>query len=105
MRPREAIARNSHRFDPQLLEALIDFTPLDAAHLARNTDERHELDALEARLNRGKLGSPRYALKLLPATESRPAALQRLKYLVDLLRPDPWARIRDTDGGPAFPCL
>ncbi|WP_372017176.1 DNA topoisomerase (ATP-hydrolyzing) subunit B [Pseudoxanthomonas sp. 10H] len=73
---REAIARNSHRFDPLLLEALIDFTPLDAGHLARNTDERHELEALEARLNRGKLGSPRFALKLLPATESRPAALQ-----------------------------
>jgi len=81
---REAIARNSHRFDPLLLEALIDFTPLDAAHLAQNTDERHELDALEARLNRGKLGSPRFALKLLPATpgfepgqaHARPAALQ-----------------------------
>ena len=73
---REAIARNSHRFDPQLLEALIDFTPLDAEHLASNTDERHELDALEARLNRGKLGSPRFALKLLAATETRPAALQ-----------------------------
>jgi DNA gyrase subunit B len=73
---REAIARNSHRFDPLLLEALIDFTPLDAGHLARNTDERHELDQLEARLNRGKLGSPRFTLELLPATESRPAALQ-----------------------------
>ena len=73
---REAIARNSHRFDPKLLEALIDFTPLDAAHLMQNTDERHELDALEARLNRGKLGSPRYALKLMPATEARPAAVQ-----------------------------
>ncbi|MBD9370908.1 DNA topoisomerase (ATP-hydrolyzing) subunit B [Xanthomonas sp. XNM01] len=73
---REAIARNSHRFDPLLLESLIDFTPLDAAHLAENTDELHELQALEARLNRGKLGSPRFALKLMPATDARPAALQ-----------------------------
>ncbi len=73
---REAIARNSHRFDPLLLESLIDFTPLDAAHLAENTDEHHELRALEARLNRGKLGSPRFVLKLMPATEARPAALQ-----------------------------
>ena len=72
---REAIARNSHRFDALLLESLIDFTPLDAAHLAQNTDERHELDALEARLNRGKLGSPRFSLSLLPAAEGRPAAL------------------------------
>ncbi|KAF1687036.1 DNA topoisomerase (ATP-hydrolyzing) subunit B [Pseudoxanthomonas broegbernensis] len=81
---RDAIARNSHRFDALLLESLIDFTPLDAAHLARNTDERHELDALEARLNRGKLGSPRFALALLAAepgsdgaaNDARPAALQ-----------------------------
>src|SRR5690606_4183390 len=73
---REAIARNSHRFDPLLLESLIDFTPLDAQSLAGNTDEQHELQALEARLNRGKLGSPRFALELLPAIETRPAALQ-----------------------------
>ena len=80
---RDAIARNAHRFDPLLLEALIDFTPLDAEHLARNTDERHELDALEARLNRGSLGTPRFALRLLPAAPAqddgqagRPAALQ-----------------------------
>ncbi len=72
---REAIARNAHRYDPLLLESLIDFTPLDAAHLQQNIDERHELDALEARLNRGGLGSPRYALQLQPATEQRPAAL------------------------------
>ena len=31
---REAIARNAHRYDAILLESLIDFTPLDAAHLA-----------------------------------------------------------------------
>src|SRR3546814_5914839 len=47
---RDALARNAPRFDPLVLESLIDFTPLDAEHLARNTDERHELDALEKRL-------------------------------------------------------
>ena len=73
---REAIVRNAHRFDPRVLEALIDFTPLDAEHLVQNIDERHELDALEARLNRSGLGKPRYRLELHPATESRPAALQ-----------------------------
>ena len=61
---------------PSLLEALIDFTPLDAARLAENTDERHELDALEVRLNRGGLGSARYALTLQPAGEGHPAALR-----------------------------
>lgn len=72
---RDAIARNAHRYDPVLLESLIDFTPLDAEHLQQNIDERHELDALEAKLNRGSLGSARYSLTLQPATEQRPAAL------------------------------
>ncbi|HVI59516.1 MAG TPA: DNA topoisomerase (ATP-hydrolyzing) subunit B [Luteimonas sp.] len=72
---REAIARNAHRYDPLVLESLIDFTPLDAEHLARNTDERHELDALEKRLNRSGLGKPRYSLELQAASESRPGAL------------------------------
>ncbi|WP_140909653.1 DNA topoisomerase (ATP-hydrolyzing) subunit B [Cognatiluteimonas lumbrici] len=72
---REAIARNAYRFDPRVLEALIDFTPLDSAHLEQNVDERHELDALEKRLNRGGLGSPRYRLELEAATDTRPAAL------------------------------
>jgi len=72
---RETIARNAHRYDPILLESLIDFTPLDMAHLSENIDERHELDALEARLNRGGIGSARYALTMQPANEQRPAAL------------------------------
>ncbi len=72
---REAIARNAHRYDPVLLESLIDFTPLDAEHLEKNIDERHELDALEAKLNRGSLGSARYSLTLQPANDQRPAAL------------------------------
>jgi DNA gyrase subunit B len=72
---RDAIARNAHRYDPRVLEALIDFTPLDAASLASNTDERHELDALEARLNRTGLGKPRYRLDVQHATETRHAAL------------------------------
>jgi DNA gyrase subunit B len=72
---RDAIARNAYRFDPRVLEALIDFTPLDAAALARNTDERHELDALEKRLNQSGLGKPRYRLEYHAANETRPAAL------------------------------
>jgi DNA gyrase subunit B len=72
---REVIARNAHRFDPKVLEALIDFTPLDSAHLQENTDERHELDVLETRLNRTGLGQPRYALRLQPADDTLPAAL------------------------------
>ncbi|MEF9977866.1 MAG: DNA topoisomerase (ATP-hydrolyzing) subunit B [Thermomonas sp.] len=72
---RGAIARNAHRFDPIVLESLIDFTPLDAASLAEHTNEAGELDALAAKLNRTGLGKPRYTLNLQAATESRPAAL------------------------------
>ena len=72
---REAIARNAHRYDPQLLEALIDFTPLEPEILSANTDERHELDALEKRLNHEGLGRPRYRLEWQPAQGDRPAAL------------------------------
>ena len=72
---REAIARNAYRYDPIVLESLIDFTPLDAVSLASNTDERHELDALQARLNRTGLGKPRYRLDIQHATETRHAAL------------------------------
>jgi DNA gyrase subunit B len=73
---RDAIARNAYRYDPALLEALIDFTPLDADTLARNTDERHELDALEARLNRTGLGRPRFRVSAQTANEQQPAALR-----------------------------
>ncbi|HSM10210.1 MAG TPA: DNA topoisomerase (ATP-hydrolyzing) subunit B [Lysobacter sp.] len=72
---RETIARNAYRYDPRVLEALIDFTPLDSAHLLEAIDERHELEALEKRLNRTGLGQPRYALDLQAATDAQPAAL------------------------------
>jgi DNA gyrase subunit B len=73
---RDAIARNAYRYDPALLEALIDFTPLDAASLQRNTDERHELDALEARLNRTGLGRPRFRISAQAANDEQPGALR-----------------------------
>ncbi|HZX77530.1 DNA topoisomerase (ATP-hydrolyzing) subunit B [Lysobacter sp.] len=61
---REAIGRNAHRYDPSVIEALIDSIPLDAAALADHAALRSEFDALEARLNRGGLGKPRYKLEL-----------------------------------------
>jgi len=73
---RDAIVRNAYRYDPALLEALIDFTPLDADSLARHTDERAELDALEARLNRTGLGRPRFRVSVQAAADGQPAALR-----------------------------
>ncbi|MFT4197979.1 MAG: DNA topoisomerase (ATP-hydrolyzing) subunit B [Pseudoxanthomonas sp.] len=68
----EAIARNAHRYDTRVLESLVDFVPLDGAHLEALAAA---LPQLAARLNQGSLGSPRYAFELQPPTDSRPAAL------------------------------
>jgi DNA gyrase subunit B len=72
---RDAIARNAYRYDAALLEALIDFSPLDAASLAHYAEDRSDLDALEARLNRTGLGRPRYRVAVQSASDAQPAAL------------------------------
>ena len=74
-RAQEAIARNAHRHDPALIEALIDFTPLDPDTVVGNIDERHELDALAARLNQSGAGKPVYSLDLQTDADGRPVAL------------------------------
>ncbi|MGV8960069.1 MAG: DNA topoisomerase (ATP-hydrolyzing) subunit B [Stenotrophomonas sp.] len=70
----EAINRNSHRYDRKLLEALVDFTPMDLEHL-RSAKEDEGLSALAARLNQGSLGSARFTLELQEPAENRPAAV------------------------------
>ncbi|WP_269791128.1 DNA topoisomerase (ATP-hydrolyzing) subunit B [Stenotrophomonas sp. Iso1] len=69
----DAIDRNAHRYDRQVLEALIDFTPMDLQHLS-NAGEGEGLDALAKRLNQGSLGTPRFTLELQEPNEQRPAA-------------------------------
>ncbi len=70
----DAIERNAHRYDRSLLEALVDFTPMDLEHL-RNPADGEGLDALAARLTQGGIGTPRYTLELQEPTEQRPAAV------------------------------
>jgi DNA gyrase subunit B len=70
----DAIDRNAHRYDRSLLEALVDFTPMDLEHL-RNAPAGEGLDALARRLNQGSLGTPRFSLVLQEPTEQRPAAV------------------------------
>ena len=72
---RAAITRNAHRFDANVLDALMDFTPLDAVSLASHSDLAGELKVLASRLNESGLGKPRYALTLQEANETRPGAL------------------------------
>ncbi len=70
----ESINRNSHRYDRKLLEALVDFTPMDLEHL-RSANKDEGLSALATRLNQGSLGSPRFSLELQEPTDTRPAAV------------------------------
>src|SRR5690606_25482916 len=70
----DSIRRNAHRYDRNLPEALVDFTPMDLEHL-RTADEEEGLAALAKHLNRGSLGTPRYTLELQEPTEQRPAAV------------------------------
>ncbi|WP_313401620.1 DNA topoisomerase (ATP-hydrolyzing) subunit B [Stenotrophomonas sp.] len=70
----DAIERNAHRYDRNLLEALVDFTPMDLEHL-RSAGEGEGLDALAKRLNQGSLGTPRFSLVLQEPNEHRPAAV------------------------------
>jgi len=85
---REAITRHAHRFDSHVLEALIDFTPLDAEQLAALSTDRAPLDALAARLNARGLGKPRYRIDAQTATDERPAALliRRLHMGMEILQ-------------------
>ncbi|PBJ84215.1 DNA topoisomerase (ATP-hydrolyzing) subunit B [Lysobacteraceae bacterium NML93-0399] len=64
---RDTIARNAHRYDPAVLEMLLDAAPLGDDEAAT----RAALEALESRLNRTGLGRPRYRFGLQPATEAR----------------------------------
>ena len=72
---RDTIARNTHRYNPALLEAMIDAAPTDALPGLSAEDLRKELDTLEAALNSASIGSPRYSLELQTANDQRPAAL------------------------------
>ncbi|MCW0423851.1 DNA topoisomerase (ATP-hydrolyzing) subunit B [Xanthomonas sacchari] len=71
----EAVARNAHRYDPALLSALIDLPPLDVAQLESEGETHPSLDALQAVLNRGSLGSARYSLRFQASNAQRPATL------------------------------
>ncbi len=69
---REAIERHAHRYDPQVLEALLDVAPFAAA---TERLDREALAAIEARINDGLLGRPVYRLEWSDAVDGRPAAL------------------------------
>ncbi|NYZ61293.1 DNA topoisomerase (ATP-hydrolyzing) subunit B [Luteimonas deserti] len=64
---RDAITRNAHRYDPAVLELLLDAKPLTG----EPADVQTALATMEARLNQNGLGRPRYRFGMQPATEAR----------------------------------
>ncbi len=71
--------RHSHRYDSRLLEALLEFTPLDSTCFQSYSDSEH-LQSLMALLNQSSLGAPRYILKMQFPDEQHSAALLATRY-------------------------
>ncbi|MEO5595730.1 MAG: DNA topoisomerase (ATP-hydrolyzing) subunit B [Lysobacteraceae bacterium] len=70
-----AITRNAHRFDPQVLEAMLEASPLGAAQFDDMPSLLVWLDSLQRRLNQSGLGRPQFHLRALAADDNQPAAL------------------------------
>ena len=71
----ETVERNAHRFDARVMEALIDFAPMDQIQLFEKAIQRQQLDLLEKRLNHTGAGKPKYQLDLQEVTETHPFGL------------------------------
>jgi len=71
----EIIRRVAHRFDPQVLEAMLDLPALGAAAFADQAGMNQWLSRLQGRLNATGLGRPRYRLEARPPQGEQPGAL------------------------------
>jgi len=72
----DQIDRLGHRFDPNVLTAMLEHPPIDAALWADQIAMEGWLNALAGRLAASGLGKPRYRLALRPAHEQQPAAVE-----------------------------
>ncbi|MCB1555209.1 MAG: DNA topoisomerase (ATP-hydrolyzing) subunit B [Xanthomonadales bacterium] len=71
----EAIRRLATRFDAQVLEAMLDLAPLNAAVFADAATLAAWVEALQGRLAGGKLGQARYTVDAQVSTEDEPGFL------------------------------
>jgi DNA gyrase subunit B len=72
----DAIARVSHRFDVDLLTAMLELPPLRSDDFATPVALEPWCRQLENRLNSTGLGRPRYVVGIEPATDEQGGALQ-----------------------------
>ena len=71
----DAVRRLSHRFDPNVLEAMLEQPPLSAESFANLEALAPWLARLEKRLAASGLGKPRYRIRAQAATEEQGGAL------------------------------
>jgi DNA gyrase subunit B len=72
----DQVERLGHRFDANMLSAMLEHPPLEAGLWADAAAMQGWLDALAGRLAASGLGKPRYRLALRPANEQQPAAVE-----------------------------
>jgi DNA gyrase subunit B len=72
----DQIERLGHRFDANVLTALLEHTPIEAALWNDATAMQTWLDGAAQRLAASGLGKPRYRLSLRPAVDDQPAAIE-----------------------------
>jgi DNA gyrase subunit B len=72
----DQIERLGHRFDANVLSAMLEHPPVEAPLWTDATAMQGWLDTLAGRLAASGLGKPRYRLALRPAQEQHPAAIE-----------------------------
>ncbi|WP_266157309.1 DNA topoisomerase (ATP-hydrolyzing) subunit B [Dyella silvatica] len=72
----DQIARLGHRFDTNVLTALLEHSPIEPALWSDATAMQTWLDVAAKRLAASGLGKPRYRLALRPAVDEQPAAIE-----------------------------
>ncbi|MBP1474931.1 DNA topoisomerase (ATP-hydrolyzing) subunit B [Frateuria sp. MAH-13] len=72
----DQIERLGHRFDANVLTAMLEHPPIGPALWTDESAMQGWLDALFGRLAASGLGKPRYRLALRPANEQQPAAIE-----------------------------
>jgi DNA gyrase subunit B len=72
----DQIERLGHRFDANVLTAMVEHTPLEARHWQDAEAMQSWMDGVTRNLASSGLGKPRYRLALRPASGEQPAAIE-----------------------------
>ena len=78
----DAIARNAHRFDSAVLNAMIELPAPNSTLFNDPAASQLWIERLQQRLGAARLGRPQYTFRILPGDDAHPAALviERLQH-------------------------